>query len=205
MNAQESFRDKLKLLLVDKAILGAIAGTIAFGFAWYLHRDQLQVDYQKQMFEKRVEAYETIIAHAKILSDELLAFVAWSDSDVGVSAHEILWRKRLSALRESLEPRGGGSGGDMGTFPPTSGSVLKDFEALEAQRNTNALRFSKMIDAEIEAFMKSLWKEFTEAQKFTRPSEDPDEQPRRARIRAAYDRLRDRIDKSLAVDKIILG
>ncbi|MEA3187048.1 MAG: hypothetical protein QOD99_878 [Chthoniobacter sp.] len=206
MTDQESFSDKVWLLVIDKVVFGAIAGIVACLFTWYLHREQLQADYQKQMFEKRVAAYETTIAHAKILSDELLAFVAWADSDVGVSAGEILWRKRFGERQKLLESKKGpGSGGGGGSFTAPD-VVLDAFQGLQLERNLNSLHFSKTIDTEIETFMETLWKEFSEAQQITeRPADNSDELARRKRIQAAYDRLRSRIERSLATDKIILG
>lgn len=206
MNDQESFWTKFWLLIIDKVILGAIIGIVAFFFTWYLQSEHLRADYQKEMFEKRVAAYEAIVASAKTLSDELLAFVAWADNDVGVSAHEILWRKRFGELRDRLNNHSGGGGGGSDTFPLPPHSVLDKFQALEAQRNTNALHFSKVIDAEISTFIDTLWAEFIESEKSQAQTYKDSEKPARLqRIRAAYDRLLEQIQQRLAADKIILG
>lgn len=68
----ETYKEKLKLLIIDKLVLGIVAAIVAFFATWLLDQHKMIGDYQKVLFEKRLSSYESIMKLATGIRDKSL-------------------------------------------------------------------------------------------------------------------------------------
>jgi hypothetical protein len=85
----ESTRTKIALLVLDKLVLALIIAGAGFFFNFLLQQEKTRGDYQKQLFERRVQAYITILEQAKQARDLLaILYRAQGQEELGE-----LWRR----------------------------------------------------------------------------------------------------------------
>lgn len=97
------WRPKFGWLVVDKIALGAVAAIIAFLFNAQLQKNQKVDDYHKTLFEKRVKAYEDLMASARDAGDRCaLAYRAFLATRPSPKAADIAWQVRLAAAGDGI-------------------------------------------------------------------------------------------------------
>ena len=146
----ETFRSKLGLLLIDKALLALLLIVVAYWFNASLQREGKEIDYQKTIYDRRVEAYLDVLQKAERVKDELASY--WvSQNTMGSSA-------RLSDLEnrwQRLSNRSGGFGGD------SSWSDLSDvFPALrdlEASWRSRSIYFLPPTSTAVDEFLSTVY------------------------------------------------
>jgi len=115
-NNKTDTRTKVLLLLLDKLVLALIIASAGFFFNFLLQQEKTHSDYQKQIFDRRVQAYVTILEEAKRTRDQL-AILYGVDEDgseaLGELGHKmqlegLSWKARTLETGFGHSSRGGG-------------------------------------------------------------------------------------------------
>jgi hypothetical protein len=128
-------------------------GAALFGsiFAGNLQRQTINADYQKEFFQKRVQAYTDILAKAQSANDAIAeAYCA----DLG-------WRTDLKAMENaSVELSTGGRDGVVGSRPLNPyGDVALALKEVEGIKRTRNIYFSAVVNQAAERYLTVVWKD----------------------------------------------
>jgi hypothetical protein len=61
METKESMRTKIFLMLLEKLVLALVIAIAAFGFNYVLQMQKTRGEYQKQIFDRRVQTYVSLL------------------------------------------------------------------------------------------------------------------------------------------------
>ena len=140
----EGIRTKVLLLIADKLLLAGLAIGVAYFLNVNLQEQGKVFDYQKSLFDHRMDAYLEVLQKARIAKDEL---ALWD------SREESGWMARLSTLEDRWEKLSGtssfGSSGDLTTLDQVI-PALKDIE--DAWRS-KSVYFSKPVSDAVGEFL----------------------------------------------------
>ncbi len=202
----ESVKTRVLLLVLDKLVLAGALALVGFLFSWHLQGRELRADYQKKLFDSRVEAYKTLLEAAKGARDEFaLLYVSGSEEE----NPDVIWAKRLQkakarAMQLGRSPSGFGASSGWTTYE----DALATLERVELVKREHGLYISEAVERETNAFLTTLYNDVNESLRRSEKKLPTDVEFERAagkRARDAYDRLRLAIMESLRLKEIILG
>src|SRR5262245_25059138 len=142
----ETFHSKLALLLIDKALLAVVLTFIAYWLNASLQREGKGIDYQKTIFDRRVDAYLDVLQKAQRVSDELVLY--WG------SQGETGWSVRFSDLEERWLELSGRSSGGISADLSTLNEVLPELKDLESSWRSQSIYFSAPVSAAVDEFLR---------------------------------------------------
>jgi hypothetical protein len=189
-------------------VLALIVAVAGFMFNSILQHQKTSSDYQKTIFDRRVDAYVAVLEQARAAQLELAVF--YGGDSIG-------WQKKFDNARrraEALGPNPIGLGGESGWS--TYDDVIKPLESMERIRREKSLYFSKPVDESVDRFLSTVWadieldlsnSEQSEKDRVKKNGQSQQEQERmnefrRAvweRARASYDELDETIRERLRV------
>ena len=214
----ESFRSKLVLLLIDKAILGILVVLVGYWLNASLQREGAGVDYQKAIFDRRVEAYLDILQKAEVATDRLRFY--WTlKNEGGRSAQLADLERRFEELIRQRTPgnsfSGGGSGGytDLGDL----GKVLSALREVEVSWRSKNIYFSRPVSDMVNRYIQTVYDDLNRSlareeglksqgvRVGTQSTQFSDDASAWSRAQEAFDKLNTEIRTRLKLDGIILG
>ena len=99
---KEDTRTKVALLLLDKLFLALLLAGAGFFFNFLLQQEKTRGDYQKQIYDRRVQAYVTILEEAKHARDQL-AFLYGVQSQNSANLGELSREFQFEGLLQRSE------------------------------------------------------------------------------------------------------
>lgn len=205
----ESFSQKLVLIVIDKFILALFFVVVGYLFSIEQDRRSKTIEYQSKLFERRQEAYISLLAAALSAQDECGYVYGKYETESNVSLRVDLdslsemWRE----LVRRNNPNGMGSGGSA-SRSGTSIDVVAALKKVDSVRFKNVLYISESINAEVDTFIISVSRDVRyEMNAHLRDESLTKDWDKHASQRAsrAFHRLFLAIRKSLDVDEMILG
>jgi hypothetical protein len=152
MEPKESIRTRILVILLEKLVLVFIIAAAGFGFNYLLQQEKTRGEYQKQIFDRRVQSYVSLLEEAKRARDQLaVLYGAYGENQNALGE---LSRKdqleTLSAEVYSLHPAGGTmSRWDDAPFLP----VLESLSKIEQITRENDLYISQDVKDEVGNFL----------------------------------------------------
>lgn len=206
---QETFRSKVTLLLIDKLLLAALLVFLAHWLSASLQREGKEVEYQKTIFDRRVEAYLDVLQRAERVTAELALY--W------VSQESIGWPARLSEMGDRWQrlSNRSSSGGGSSSFSNLD-DLLPVLRDLESSWRSKSIYFSAEVSAAVDEFLRTVYAdldhELTEFEQRRRTGATARDEDRAAFKKAAWIRARQASEKlvmeiksKLKLSGIILG
>jgi hypothetical protein len=206
----EGFWTKVGLLVIDKVLLGAIVGIVAFWFNMYLQQQGKVADYQNKLFDRRADAYLDVLHKAQVVTDRLA--LLW------LGREESGWTARLSKLEARWEAVATGSYSvESISFFSGAESVIPLLKDIELALTSNGVYFSKPVSDAVNDFLRTVYTDLeadlalAEQRKRAKDSgqAEPvakfDEKNAWERTERAYQKLNDLIRARLRLDGIIIG
>jgi hypothetical protein len=202
----ETFRSKLGLLLIDKAFLGVLLILVAYWFNANLQQQGKGIDYQKTIFDRRVEAYLDVLQKSQRVTDELALY--WGSSkSTGPSAQLSDLEKRWHVL-SNRSGAGSSSWSDLSDVFP----ALRD---LESSWRSRSIYFSPPASAAVDEFLRTVYADLDqELGQFEHPRKAEESGRREAetefqkaawlRAEQSFQKLRNEIQTRLKLNGIIL-
>ncbi len=196
-----TFRQQVGLLLLDKLGLALALALGGFVLNLSLQRDEKRIEYQKELFETRREAYVTILGAAERARDEVLALFSSPTSP----ARAFAWRRRFERMEYRLFKLAGSNGpaGAWGDYR----AAVESLQHLERLCAANSLYLSRSADARINEFLDVLARvveeELALATNDSQMSPQAEEQSA-IRVAQAYEALLHTIREALRIDDMVL-
>ena len=203
----ESFGRKLFFVVLDKLVLAVAIVLVSYWFTQALQKQQMITEYQKSLFEKRLNAYEDLLKSAKAARDECAGFYFSKER-----SEEEAWRSRFAFIEQRAfdlqhgPSGGGGGGGDIGS--ESYKSVAKALQKVEDARRANGLYMSESVNHKVDEFLNTVLSALdTTLQRAEKkqPYDPALEHAAMYKSNQAYEDLRSAIMESLRLKEIILG
>lgn len=192
-------KHKIKEIILDRLILGLVLAIVGFVFNIFLQNHLSRRDYQKIIFETRIESYEKIISQSKLIRDHIAMFLLLGDipKDIKIIGSEIKWRMELIDLRKYVVT---GDKRSIVDYKKELDIITKGLEDLQEIRENSSLYISKDIDIMIDNFLNVV----LEAIKESVPEKIYNDEAW-SNVKEAYDSLHQELRKKLGIEEIILG
>ena len=151
METKESIRTKIFLMLLEKLVLAFLIAAAAFGFNYVLQMQKTQGEYQKQIFDRRVQTYVSLLEEAKVARDRL-AILYGAGEENQDSLGDLSRRAQIETLSEDLHSIYSGFGRSSTDSPPYS-PVLESLSKIEQITRENDLYISQDVKEEAGLFL----------------------------------------------------
>lgn len=214
-NNAKDMKRKIVLLVIDKLVLALILVAAGFMFNSILQRDKLKVDYQKQIFNTRVDAYLSVLKQAKRATD-LLAVLYEDQGLINARIEGLKRRHQLNQIRRranKLSSDGWSAGAGWVFYE----EVIEPLEEINQIIQDKGLYFSGFIKQRVNDYLDTViadinlslqWRERSkeeevQKQPSLREKKFNKEAWKRAQIK--YQELSNAIKESLRIEGIILG
>jgi len=153
MNGKEDIRTKVALLLLDKLVLALLITGAGFFFNFLLQQEKTRGDYQKQIFDRRVQAYVAILEEAKRARGQLaILYEVQSESytDLGVWGQKTQLEELLQ--RSKVLDSGIAHASRRGTFRSHT-AAIESLALLEQAVRDNDLYISQRVRQRVVEFL----------------------------------------------------
>jgi hypothetical protein len=220
-NGGGNTRTKVILMLLDKLILALIVAGAGYYFNSLLQQENTRGIYQKQLFDKRVQAYIDILEESKRARDQLSSFYfarGGGDQALGELGRKVQLEDMLSESQElySDTVRSGRR------RPIGYEQVLESLINVESIARENDLYISQEVKDRVDDFLDIVVSDLSKSLEMARleemaiesgqtPSsgtnteEEAFKQSAWKKAEEAYQLLREEIRKSLRIEGILLG
>jgi len=213
---RNSNRFEIAKLVLDKLVLALIIAGAGFFFNFLLQQEKTQGDYQKQIFDRRIQAYVTILEEAKQARDEL-AILYGARGDSTETLGELGRKVELGELSSRWSDFQSGFKHSGGRGAVSYAPVLESLANIERVARENDLYISQHIRDRVHEFLDIVISDLsasleklvgTPGQSFYFETDSEVESFRQSawkRAEEAYQLLREEIRNSLHIEGIPLG
>ena len=151
------------LIFFDKCLLALALAIVAFFFNSELQREKARFDYQKAIFDKRVEGSLKLLEKVGTAHGELQFFYFGNISSPDAIGGALLWRNRLNDIRHRARELEGTTGGfGEGSTWTTPSAVVEAIEAVENARREYDFYLSSEINVAVDRFLHVMLSDLSE-------------------------------------------
>jgi hypothetical protein len=200
-------RERLFWLLLEKGVLAAVLAFAGYYFSDQLKQRELVSKYQEGLFDKRLQAYSSLLSAAEHARNVAVHFYSTDLDSTAKNDPDQSWQSIIGELsRKSSSVPGGGGGGSI-TWATTD-DFLSALRPVVDARRLGSLYLSDGVAAATDSFLVVLTKDLRDdlsrrGARVGRSGWVDHEAGRRAND--AYLMLRARVRAALRIEEMILG